>query len=219
MEWFYWLQRIDWTAIGTMLTGLGTIGSAIAVTAAAIIAGRSFDDWKKQKLTERKMDHAEQILSIAHRAKDAIEDIRKPMTTQEERKAALDLMDTMDAKYRFFKESSRKNISVSYVHKIRLDKNADVRNSLDLLTSIARAYPDLNVSEPMDYLRDMFNRLESAIDHNLVQDEGDFKHRKRNPDSLWLLSMRFIDRKDDKERRKVEEAVNQIEAKCLKVLT
>ncbi|GGB57933.1 hypothetical protein GCM10010833_10890 [Blastomonas aquatica] len=67
------LAGIDWAATGTMIQGVGTLGGAIAVYAAAKLGLAA---WKHQKLAERNRDQAEVILHAAYNARRALTYLR-----------------------------------------------------------------------------------------------------------------------------------------------
>lgn len=73
-----YLANIDWTATGSMLSGIGTIIGSIAVIYAAHKGADTFRQWRKQKGEERRMDLAEQILTLAYKLRRAFEHIRSP---------------------------------------------------------------------------------------------------------------------------------------------
>jgi hypothetical protein len=69
---------IDWAATGNMLSGIGTVAGSGAVLYAAYVGRQTFKGWKRQKIEERKIAVAEQILTLAYRLKRAFSGIRSP---------------------------------------------------------------------------------------------------------------------------------------------
>ena len=65
-------MTIDWSATGSMLSGIGTLVGAGAVVWAANKAADTFESWKKQKITERHIEQAERILTATYEANDAL---------------------------------------------------------------------------------------------------------------------------------------------------
>ena len=59
-------MAVDWSALGAMLSGVGTIIGAGTVLDAALIGRNTFKDWRRQKQEERRMAAAEQLLVIAY---------------------------------------------------------------------------------------------------------------------------------------------------------
>jgi len=62
-----------------MLSGWGTLIGAAAIVYAAHKGSDTFKQWRRQKSEERRIDLAEQILTLAYKLKRAIEPIRSPM--------------------------------------------------------------------------------------------------------------------------------------------
>ena len=62
-----------------MLSGIGTIVGAGAVIYAAHKGSDTFKQWRRQKNEERRIDLAEQVLTLAYKLKRAIEGIRSPI--------------------------------------------------------------------------------------------------------------------------------------------
>ena len=68
--------NIDWSATGDMLQGWGSILGAIAIIIAAVLGSRTFEAWRKQNLSERKVVQAERILTATYRARGSLARIR-----------------------------------------------------------------------------------------------------------------------------------------------
>ena len=69
---------VDWAATGTMLQGIGGIGGALAVIVAAVLAANTFNAWRRQRIEERRLVHAEAALTLAYKLERAIGSIRNP---------------------------------------------------------------------------------------------------------------------------------------------
>jgi len=70
---------IDWDATGSMLSGLGTIAGAGAVAYTAHRAADTLSSWKRQRIAERRFDHAEKTLEASYMVREAIDRIRSPL--------------------------------------------------------------------------------------------------------------------------------------------
>ena len=64
-----------------MLSGIGTIGGAAAVLVAAILGSNAFATYRRQKLLERQIEHADSALTSAYKLNMALSTIRSPMST------------------------------------------------------------------------------------------------------------------------------------------
>lgn len=78
-------MTVDWSALGDMLSGIGTIIGAGTVVFAALIGRNTFKQWKRQKQEERRMAAAEQVLVGVYRIKRAFSAIRSPAMFTHER--------------------------------------------------------------------------------------------------------------------------------------
>lgn len=72
------LGWVDWGATGSMLSGWATLAGAAAVVYAAHKGSNTFKSWRRQKSEERRIDLAEQVLTLAYKSRRAIEDMRAP---------------------------------------------------------------------------------------------------------------------------------------------
>lgn len=78
------LASIDWAATGSMLSGWATLFGAGAVVYAAHKGADTFKQWRRQKNEERRIELAEDILTLAYKLRRAIEGIRSPAMWAEE---------------------------------------------------------------------------------------------------------------------------------------
>lgn len=69
---------VDWATTGSMLSGIGTIVGAGAVIYAAHKGADTFKQWRRQKNEERRIELAEQVLTLAYKLRRALEGIRSP---------------------------------------------------------------------------------------------------------------------------------------------
>ena len=72
------LDWVDWAATGAMISGWATLAGAAAVVYAAHKGSSTFKSWRRQKNEERRIDLAEQVLTLAYKSRRAIEDMRAP---------------------------------------------------------------------------------------------------------------------------------------------
>lgn len=79
---------ISWSATGSMLSGIGSILGAIAIIVGAILAAWTATRWKKQRIDERRFEHAERCLEACYLVREAIQTIRSPMIFSIEQKKA-----------------------------------------------------------------------------------------------------------------------------------
>ena len=72
----FWPYPIDWSATGSWMQAWAGIAGAGAVFYAAHRGAASFEQWLKQRQTERKIAAAERIMTFVYKAKRTFEAIR-----------------------------------------------------------------------------------------------------------------------------------------------
>jgi len=84
-------MAIDWSATGAMLSGIGSVLSAVAVIVAALFAGKELGKLRAKRAEERREDHAQACLAAANKVKWAIRHMRAPTIRGEGDRAAQEL--------------------------------------------------------------------------------------------------------------------------------
>lgn len=74
--------------IGAVLQGVGALAQAFAIGFAAWLASDTYKGWRTQKLSERRMEQAERILTAAYNARRALGYVRSPLMEAHELSAA-----------------------------------------------------------------------------------------------------------------------------------
>lgn len=105
----YW-NHIDWGETGAMLSGLGTVGGAVAIVLAAKMG---FAAWRRQKLAERTRDHAETVLKAAYSARRELRYLRSAWMTGGELAAAEERLnaDNPDWRAHMIEEKQKRTIT------------------------------------------------------------------------------------------------------------
>lgn len=75
---------VDWGATGDFLSGIGTVAGAGAVIYAARKGADTFKMWRRQKHEERRMEVAEQILTLAYKVRQILIHLRSSNYLQSE---------------------------------------------------------------------------------------------------------------------------------------
>ena len=128
---------IDWSATGAMIQGLGTLGGAIAVYAAAKLG---LSTWKHQKLAERNRDQAEMILHAAYNVRRALGYLRSPWMSGSELKAAEEKLNTEQPRWRESSiEERQSRVITAQAYFMRADRCLDDRSRLESCLPMARA--------------------------------------------------------------------------------
>ena len=74
----------DWSAVGSVLQGIGQIGAGVAIAFAAYVGRDTFSDWKRQKQEERRIEIAERVLTLAYRLRYDFHSVRAPLIDESE---------------------------------------------------------------------------------------------------------------------------------------
>ncbi|MEN3973483.1 hypothetical protein [Emcibacter sp. SYSU 3D8] len=131
-------STIDWSATGTMLQGWGTLLAAAAVLVAARIGANTFDNWRRQKLTERQVEQAEHILTVAYRARRAIDRVRAPVMWAHELNAAEEKLKT-DAQWEIQPDKRRQRLITAQGYYNRIEKFRAEWDAIDTCQPTAHA--------------------------------------------------------------------------------
>lgn len=163
-------STIDWAATGKMLQGIGTIAGVGAVVWAAIKGANTFDAWRTQKLTERKLEQAEQILVATYQARRGLEYVRGAMMWANELGAAEDQVkanDWWDAQT----EAKQKRLVTAQAYYNRISCTKGEREALDQCLPMARALFGEELEQAIENLNRQFWIVQVDVE-SYVDDEG-----------------------------------------------
>jgi|GEM_PF-2063299 len=215
----------DWAGTGAMMAGIGSWGQtaatafgAYAVLRAAKIAGNTFAAWKTEKITERRMEHAERILAATYKAQDALSAVRAPMLWGYELIAAEEQLSKSDSFIQLPK-ARRQPLIRARVYFDRVDRHLSEREKLLEAKPFARALWGTDLSDALDHLNDRFYLIqtyaEEAIDHDYQStDPDDLARRKKIREALAVSPTR----PDDEISTTVAAAISKVEEHCLPTL-
>lgn len=211
----YW-NHIDWEATGAMLQGIGTVGGAIAVYAAAVTG---FSAWRRQKLAERNRDQAEVILHAAYNARRALRYIRSPLMTAYELTAAKQKLDASNPQWREnMPEARQERQIVAQGYVTRLENSHGSRTKLEECLPMARALFGAELEKSVENLHRQFFMILSyshAYVYESEQNDNDFSLKIRN-------ALFNPDQDDEQEHNEISSrikiAIGTIEKKCVPFL-
>ena len=157
-----WFAHIDWPATGAMLQGLGTVGGAVAVYAAARFG---FAMWRRQKLAERNRDQAEIILHAAYNARRALNNVRAAFMPNQELVAAEQMLATQNDDWRKFhvKEKQARMITTQAYY-TRLSHHRDEHAKLFECIPLAKALFGDRLEQAMENLIRQFIKIRVYAD-------------------------------------------------------
>jgi hypothetical protein len=150
---------------GAVLQGVGALAQAIAIGLAALMASITFNGWRKQKLSERRIEQAERILTAAYNARRALGYVRSPLMEAHELSAAETHLEkeeswaTVDAK-----RKQRLILAQGYYN--RLNAVLEERRAVEECLPMARALFGEKVEKALELLNRQFNVVRIAVDAN-----------------------------------------------------
>lgn len=224
-----WLcdTAIDWDATGSMLSGWGTLIGAGAVIYAGI---KGFDQWKKQKLTERKMEIAERIHTASYRAQAALNRVRSPMMWAAEEYAARAKLEEDKEFIGNNPKDRQKRLVTAQAYYTRLSKVREERLALEEAKPLANVLFGQPVEQALEKLDHQFWVVQTYVDEYIDHGEAPPPGNGPEPNGLyiqWQERNKLIKaaiyrhhRNDDDEIGKaVKEASAVIDAAVAEILT
>lgn len=201
----------DWAATGSMLSGIGTIGGALAVLIAAGVARISINQFRSQKITERLIEHAERILTATYKAHYALDHVRGAMLWAGELQTAEKMLREADA-ITGEKDDRDKRLISAQVYIDRLNRISEDRNLLVEVMPISRALWGKELEEEVQKLHRQFWLVECYATELIDTDD---------PDRRFALRKRLAGtcaKNDDDISIEVRRITAAIEEKCLPIL-
>lgn len=197
--------------IGAVLSGVGALAQAAAIGIAAWMASNTFASWRRQKLSERKIEQAERILTAAYKARRALGYVRSPLMLAHELHAAEAHLEKQDG----WATSSRKqSLITAQAYYNRLNAVLDERRAVEECLPMARALFGEDVEKALETLNRQFHMVSVAVESNSWEgNDRDFARMIRED----LSSAAGSDR-PNKMNVLIEEQVKAIEDACVPVL-
>ncbi|WP_447908859.1 hypothetical protein [Brevundimonas bullata] len=164
-------MTIDWSATGSMLSGIGTLVGAGAVVWAANKAADTFEGWKKQKIAERHIEQAERILTAAYEANDAINYARGRFIHSWE----IDEAQKQEEKHSgwlTFLEAKQRRVSIARARLNRLRNCKDEQEALRVCRPIAKALWGEDLHKSLTDFHHQFWILETYIQAYAGDEDG-----------------------------------------------
>lgn len=135
-----WFYPIDWVATGTWMQAWAGFAGAGAVFYAAHRGAASFEQWLRQRQTERKIVAAERIMTFAYKAKRAMQSIRNPGSFGYESDAAEAKLKETVPNFTSLDSGKRHRMVIAQIVYDRLDTAKEVWAELFECLPIARAF-------------------------------------------------------------------------------
>ena len=209
-------MSIDWVSTGSMLQGLGSIGGAVAVLFAAWKGAQTYENWKNQKIAERRQDQAERILAAAHRVKDGLSFLRSGKILGHELDSAKSKLMAEPEQWNRQSPQRQKRLVKAQAYFDRLNELIPVRNDLYACMPMARAHFGEEIEHALSELYGQFWRVEFDV-RSYIDDNGqdaDFTQKLR----IGFGEERAPDGQEDVIGDAIKKHFSKIEGICLPAL-
>jgi hypothetical protein len=204
----------EWTALGDVLSGTGTVIGALAVIGAAVLASNTFDGWRKQTLSQRRIEQAERILTATYKVRRSLSHVRNPMLWAFEQQKAEDYL--REKGELPGDETSKRKMITSQLYFTRINAVLDDRKLLDECQPMARALFGEELELAMDALNRQFQRISAAVQaQSRFEENTDREFRESIEATLWEG---YPAPEKNELDREIAERVATIEKHCVPVL-
>lgn len=206
-------QPVDWSATGDFWSGMAAMLGVAVVLGTAVKAANALRDWKVQRITERKMDQAERILTATYEAKDGLDYVRHMMTWANELDAAREIVDKLP-RWGASTANEKKRLEQAQAKLTRLANVRDNKNKLVECMPMAKALFGDDLHGAITTLHHQFWVVETYV-QAYVDDErgGDAEFTAKIRDAMFGATSA-----DNEVSRATAESIAKIEAQCLPIL-
>ena len=209
-----WTQA-EWSALGSFLSGAGTLIGAFAVFAAAWMGSKTFESWRRQKLSERRIDQAERILTAAYKVRSGLRIVRNPAVFHHETATAEEHL-RRDGEWNKIADGEteqRRYIDAQVIYD-RINGRREDRISLQECQPMARALFGENLEQASALLDRQFWNVQVAVEGRL---RGDLsaERRKEIEAAIWE---EYPSSEENEMDKTIAEQVRIIEEICVPVL-
>jgi hypothetical protein len=169
-----------------MLQGIGTAVGAVAVLLAAKIGANTFENWRRQRLAERKAEQAERILTATYKVRRGLSHVRSPMMLAHELNAAEADLKEAGEWDKIFPESQRKKATTAQAYYNRLKRTREDQLALTECQPMARALFGEKLEKALEKLNHLFWTVQVYVDADYRDNTGvDAEHRKKIESTIW----------------------------------
>jgi hypothetical protein len=202
--------------IGSVLQGVGSLAGAFAVFYAAWLASDTFESWRRQKLSERRIEQAERILTATYKARRGLSNVRSPMIWAHELDAAEEKLKELNKWPAGTADQTRSKTAQSYYN--RLNEEFRHRQELEECQPMARALCGQELEQALATLNHQFHTIGVNIRAKHREPEGNIE--RANSDRVQaILSEGYPHGEDPNEMdERIAVVVKKIEDECVPVL-
>lgn len=151
--------------IGAVLQGVGALAQAAAIGIAAWMASNTYQSWRRQKLSERRIEQAERILTAAYKARRALGYVRSPLMEAHELNAAEAHLEKQDF-WATVEDSRKQRLVSAQGYYNRLNAVMDERRAVEECLPMARALFGEQVEKALELLNRQFHMVRISVDAN-----------------------------------------------------
>lgn len=163
-------SSVDWLAVGSVLQGAGTVVGAIAVIIAAKLGSSTFENWRRQKLSERRIEQAERILLATYRARRGLSYVRSPMMWPSELAEAEDQLKSIEG-WEHKPKKDKERIKHAQVYYNRIISRREERRALEECQPMARALFGEDLEMSIEELNRQYQIVKYSADSYTRQNE------------------------------------------------
>ena len=199
-----------------MLQGWGTLIGALAVIYAAKKGADTFEGWKQQKVTERRLEQAERILTATYRGRRALAYVRGVMMWGHELGAAEEKLKESPAEWDKYEERKQRRLVTVQAYYNRLNRTKDEQQELDMCLPMARALFGEELEKAIEKLNHQFWIVQVDVDSYLDDDGQDQEFSKKIRRGMYDVKARQGETNELSDA--IAGSVATIEAICLPAL-
>ncbi len=206
---------IDWAATGSMIGALASWAGVAAVVYAAWRAANTIDGFRQEKLFERRLETADDVLTLAYRIKRNLAAVRSPMSGGNESEAAHEIL--KGAKwYQSLPEDKQRQAQQGQLIRLRLKRyDADWERIFDVMPK-ARAYFGEDVEAQLQKLWQQVTRVNVSADMYSTDKRTDHDFTTKIEQDMWDMGMTVPERNPIGVA--VDEAIDSLESVLLPIL-
>jgi len=158
------MSVISASEIGVVLQGVGALAQAAAIFVAAWLASNTFHSWRRQKLSERRIEQAERILTAVYKVRRALSHVRNPAMFKYETELAKDDLKSRDQWPTSSEDQRKATTQQAYYNRIQATQSD--RKALEECQPMARALFGEDLELALETMGHQFYIFGSYVDAN-----------------------------------------------------
>lgn len=178
-------MTVDWAATGTWMQAWAGFAQAGAVAFAAWKAANTFKAWRKQKIEERRLATAENILTVTYKIQRAFSVIRNSVTSEVALEEAERRLLRSGFQLHDQATDKQKRILESQVIFDRVDQFSVEWDQLSTLAPLSKALFGKKAEEAIESIWREKIAVQVAAENYIVDDETDPVFTMEIRDTIW----------------------------------